>query len=101
MTTLEGVLGKFFVQLQLVTLIACMTCIAYLLMCLYIWQCRTDEQKLNHKCAMIHSKDVNVLDKNYNLFCSAKGLPFKFILTFFNVSTIKSFMRSPSWCYAC
>ena len=50
---------------------------------------------------MIHSLDVNMLDKNYNLFSSEKGLPFNFVLTFFTVSTIKSFMRSPSWCYAC
>ena len=50
---------------------------------------------------MIHSQDVNILDKNYTLFSSAKGLPFNFILTFFTVSTIKLFMRSPSCCYAC
>ena len=50
---------------------------------------------------MIHSQDVNIPDKNYNLFSSVKGLPFNFVLTFFTVITIKSFMRSPSWCYVC
>ena len=45
---------------------------------------------------MIYFQDVNILDKKYNLFSSAKGLPFSFVLTFFTVSTIKSFMRSPS-----
>ena len=47
---------------------------------------------------MIHSQDMNMPDKNYNLFSSVKGLPFNFVLTFF---MIKSFMRSPYWCYAC
>ena len=36
---------------------------------------------------MIHSQDVNILDKNYNRFSSTKGLPFSFVLTFFTVST--------------
>ena len=45
---------------------------------------------------MIHSQDVNIPDKNYNIFRSVKGLPFNFVLKFFTVSTIKSFMRSPS-----
>ena len=44
---------------------------------------------------MTHSQDVNIPDKNYNLFGSAKVLPFDFVLKFFTVSTIKSFMRSP------
>ena len=48
------------------------------------------EQKLNHKCAMIYSQDMNMLDKNYNLFSSVKSLCFNFVLTFFVVSTIKS-----------
>ena len=43
---------------------------------------------------MIHSQDVNISDKNYNLFNNMKGLPFNFVLKFFTVSTIKSFMRS-------
>ena len=42
---------------------------------------------------MIHSQDVNILDKNYNLFSSAKGLPFNFVLTFLTVSTIKRMVR--------
>ena len=50
---------------------------------------------------MIYSQDLNILDKNYNLISSAKSLPFNFVLTFFAVSTIKLFMRSPYWCYAC
>ena len=36
---------------------------------------------------MIHSQEVNILDKNYNPFSSTKGLPFNFVLTFFTVST--------------
>ena len=50
---------------------------------------------------MIHSQDKKILGKNNNPFSSVKGLPFNFVLTFFTVSTIKLFMRSPSWCYAC
>ena len=42
---------------------------------------------------MIHSGDVNILDKNYNLFGSVKVLRVNFFLTVFAVSTIKSFMR--------
>ena len=34
---------------------------------------------------MIHSQDLNILDKNYNLFSSAKGLSLNFFLTFFTV----------------
>ena len=30
---------------------------------------------------MIHSQNVNILEKNYNLFSSAKGLPSNFVLT--------------------
>ena len=45
---------------------------------------------------------VNILDKNYNLPGSVnERFTFNFVLTFFTVSTIKSFMRSPSWCYVC
>ena len=44
---------------------------------------------------MIHSQDVNIPDKNYNLFSSGNGLPFNFLFTFFTISTIKLFMRSP------
>ena len=68
-------------------------------MCLYISQYKTIEQKLNHKWAMIHSQDKNILDKNYNFFSSAKGLPFNFVPTFFTVSTVKLFMRLLSSCY--
>ena len=50
---------------------------------------------------MIHSHDVNIFDKYYNLFISMKGLPFNFVFIFFTVSTIKLFMRLPFWCYAC
>ena len=57
-------------------------------MCLYIQQYKTFRQKLNHKCAIIHSQDVNIPDKNYNLFSRVKGLPFKLFLTFFTPSTI-------------
>ena len=45
---------------------------------------------------MIHSQDVNIFDKNYNLFSSAKVLPFNFVVTIFTVNTVKLFMRSPS-----
>ena len=31
---------------------------------------------------MTHSQDVNIPDKNYNLFGSAKVLPFNFVLKF-------------------
>ena len=41
---------------------------------------------------MIYSQDVYMLDKNYNLFSSVKGLRFNFDLTFFIVNTSKSFM---------
>ena len=76
-------------------------CMNVPLMFLYIQQYKTVEQKLNHKCAIIHSQDVNIPDKNYNLFSSVKGLSFNFVLIFVTASTIKSFMTSPSWCYAC
>ena len=45
---------------------------------------------------MTHSQDVNISDNNYNLSSCMKGLSFNFVLKFFAVSTIKSFMRSPS-----
>ena len=41
---------------------------------------------------MIYSQDVYMLDKNYNLFSSVKGLRFNFDLTFFIVNTSKSLM---------
>ena len=44
---------------------------------------------------MIHSQNVDILGKNYNLFISAKGLPLNFVLTFFTVSKIKLFMKTP------
>ena len=45
---------------------------------------------------MIHSQDVNIPDKNYNLFSGVTNLPTSFVLKFFTASTIKSFMRSSS-----
>ena len=36
----------------------------FLFLC--IWQYKIFEQKLNHKCAMINSEDVNISDNNYN-----------------------------------
>ena len=50
---------------------------------------------------MIHSQDVNISDKNYNLFSSVKDLPFNFVFKVLTISSVKSFMRSPSWCYTC
>ena len=73
----------------------------YITTFLYIWQCKSVEQELNHKCAMIHCQNVNISDKNYNLLSRVKCLPLKLVFKFFTVSTIKLFMRLPSWCYAC
>ena len=44
---------------------------------------------------------IHVCDKNYILFGSVKGLCVSSVFNFFTVSTIKSFMRSSSWCSAC
>ena len=72
---------------------------AIFLLFLYIFRYKTGEQELNHKRAVIHSQDVDIFDKNYNLFSSVKGVHFNFVFKFFTVSTNKSLIRSSSWCY--
>ena len=74
-------------------------CMEIFLLFLYIFRCKTVEQKLNHKRAVVHSQDVDISDKNYNLFGSVKGVHFNFAFKFFTVSTNKSLIRSSSWCY--
>ena len=74
-------------------------CIAtFWCLCIYC-KIKPLKQKVNHKCAMIHSQDVHISDKNCNLLSSVNRLSFNFDFKFFTVSAIKSL--SPSWCYTC
>ena len=86
MKILDGNLGLFLSNLIQLMYIVCMTRIVFLLTCLYIQQYKTIEQKLNHKCLMIHYQGVNT------------SIIF---LIFSSISTTKSFMRSLSCCYTC
>ena len=55
-------------------------CLAIALLFCIFNDYKTVEQKLSHKCAMIHSQDVNIPDKNCNLFSGVTSLPSTFSL---------------------